>query len=401
MCLAGFTCGCGPHYDDGGSGGTGGEAEGGSPSAGSGGALTAGACPTGGSGGGGSGIASPDVGGCQSMAWPDAGRFFEPAPREEFSTQEEIQLARLQAQQLSGNGKVVVGTTGDLPRRRDAAVAWSVTTGMAVLPPITDGSGSLYESRGMLASCNGSVILQQAVRFGSIYRTEAGEVAPVLSSGVDGLVSMTPEGSIIVDGRGYQGEFGTTPQLWEKEGGTMLLPALENELVYGVTPNGTLIAGNADELFKYEVGANEKTPIGMAAVDFGALPPSLRVGASGEAWVQSADASYHSFLVWRPPAEPISVTCPSTCRIIDVSATARVVLLDVEGAGASIWSPYSGFVDLSTIVEQMGVDLAGRELSGVAISDDGRVVAGNSSASEGAAFGRFFHLVLPSWIFQP
>ncbi len=400
-CAAVGLCGCGPQHEGEDPGGDAGDSGGGAVGTAGGGSSSAGVCTTGGSGGsGGSGIAQPDgESGCQGPSWPDAGSYYEPARSEEFSTHEEILLSRVTACQLSGNGKVVVGVTSDPPRARDLAVAWSVTTGFAVLPVSPDGSG---QTRAVLASCDGSVIIQQDVRFGGMYRTEAGESLLALGNGPPAqFLSMTPSGGLIVDGRGYQGEFATIPQLWERESGALLLPDLQNEIVYGIAPNSTMIAGNADELFQYEIGTGEKTPIGMAAVDFGSASPSIRVAASGEAWVQSADLNYDSFLVWRPPAEPISVTCPSTCYVVDVSGSARVALLDIPGSGGSIWSPFSGFVDLSTLVTQMGVDLGGRELSGVAISDDGRVVAGNSYDPVTSGGDRFFHLVLPSGIFQP
>jgi len=337
--------------------------------------------------------------GCQGPSWPDAGRYYEPAPREEFSTHEEILLAGIRAYQLSGNGKIVVGETSDLPYRRELGAAWSVTTGLAMLPSVDDG----HEARALLASCDGSVILQQDVFFGSIYRTEAGQASLVIDNVPDAqYLSMSSYGWHIVDGRGFRTEFGgATPRIWEREGGVYLLPDLQDELVYGIAPNSTMIAGNADELFEYEIGTGEKTPIGLAAVDFDAAPPSIRVGSNGDAWVQSAHLAFDSFLVWRPPAEPTSVTCPSTCYVTDVSGSGQVVLLDLPGFGSSIWSPFSGFVDLSTVVTQMGVDLGGRELSGVAISDDGRVVAGNSYDPVTSQSDRFFHLVLPSGIFQP
>lgn len=411
--MAALLAGCGPRHDGGGAGGDGGDdssAGAGGTTAG-GGAIAGGPCGGSASSGasgagaaGGSGTAPPDtVVGCPAVAWPDAGSYFEAPPSGEFSTHEEFLLSRITAFDISGNGKVVVGTTSDPPFRRELAVAWSVTTGMTLLPPVSlDGGETSFESRAIAASCNGSVILQQDVPFREIYRTENGQAPVVLANGPDPqLVSMTPNGSVIVDGRGIQGEFETTPQLWTEEGGAMPLPDLINEIVYGIAPNGTLIAGNAEELFAYEPGIG-KTPIGMPEVDFNAFTPSVRVAASGDAWAQTADLNFDSFLVSRLPDEPRSVTCPAGCQVVDVSGTAQVVLLEIAGAGSSIWSPSSGFVDLSAVVSQMGVDLGGRELSAVAISDDGRVVTGRAyDPTAPVTTASFFHLVLPSSVFAP
>jgi hypothetical protein len=361
-----------------------------------------------GSAGGTAEQAFPDaVIGCDAASWPDEGWYFEPPPTDDSASAEQLLLSRFSAHGISGDGKLVVGVTSDPPARQ-IAKAWSAEGGLAGLAPVELNESTIgLESRGTQASCDGSVVLQQDSPFNEIYRTENGQAPLVL---IDGPffwnVHMDPHASVIVDGHGLYGEINgeirAAPLRWTAATGMAYVPALSYEIIYGVSPDGTLIAGNADELFEYDVSTDTRSPIGMAAVDFLSTEPSIKVSASGEAWVQSADRNYDSFLVWRAPAEPLSVTCPAPCKVIDVSGTARVVLLDItatSGTSSWIWTRPTGFVDLTAAIERTGVDLAGRKLQGVAISDDGRVVTGRSTAAR--TLERFFYAVLPRSLFTP
>lgn len=325
---------CGPRVDDG-AGGAAGEG----PSAGQGGGgASAGGGGAGSSGGGGAAEMAPGdhVIGCAATAWPDAGLFFEPTlPGDgESPTRAEWLQSRMLANGISGDGRTVAGQTSD-PPYREMAVSWSLAGGIVELPAVTmddNGGGCCFEARGIQASCDGSVILQQDAPFHEIYRTE-GDQAPVVLYGApySSVVSMNPDASIIVDGVGQQGEFGGAPLRWTAATGMADVSGLFLEIVYGVAPDGTLIAGNAEQLFEYDVASGVRNPIGMAAVDFrpGGNQPSIKVSANGEAWAQSADRHYDSFLVWRVGAEPRSVTCPAPCQVIDISGTGEVVLVDV------------------------------------------------------------------------
>jgi len=352
---------------------------------------------------------APDsVIGCSAASWPQAGWYFAPPPVDEFSTREEAMLARMEAAGLSGDGTVVVGTSQDQPYRREATVTWSATQGLVDLPPSLI-EGSPFEARGMQASCNGSVVLQQRRLLDSIHRTQGGQALDVLPGPPSAdAVTMSPDASVIVDGLGYLGEFSSTPELWSAATGTVPLSSLTDEAVYGVAPDGTLIAGNADVLFEYDPATDVKTPIGMAAVDFpdyGARTrPSIKVSPSGEAWAQAADLHYDSFLVWRAGAAPRSVTCPASCRVVDISGTGAVVLVNTSAESStksSIWTESSGFVDLTSLFQALGVDLTGRELRAVALSDDGRAVAGNVyRLGEPYYPDSFFYAVLPASTYQ-
>jgi hypothetical protein len=426
-CVAALLSGCGPHHGGGSGGEAGDGASAGTTSAGGGGASAGGSVAGGSAGnevGGsvaGSGVAGSSgsggtggapladyVIGCAASAWPEAGWFFEPPPPDEFSTREDWLLARMDAFGISGDGQLVVGSTSDAPIR-ELAVAWSRAGGIVELPPVMmDNGNCCFEARGVQASCDGSVILQQDSPFSEIYRTEGGQ-APVVLYGAPfaSVVSMNPDASVIVDGVGQQGEFGGSPLRWTAATGMADVSSLFLESVYGVAPDGTLIAGNADALFEYDVATDVRTPIGMAAVEFlvsSRHEPSIKVSASGKAWAQSADLSYDSFLLWRAGAEPRSVTCPARCRLVDISGTGEVVLVDLfsgSSSSSSIWTLRGGFVDLATIFEQNGIDLAGRKLRAVAMSDDGRAVTGGSfDPSSSFTTERFFYAVLPASIYQ-
>jgi hypothetical protein len=394
---------CGPRVDDDAGGGAG---EG--PSTGQGGGGSSAGGGVAGSSGEGGAAEMPlgdQVIGCAATSWPDAGLYFEPTLVGESPPRAEWLQSRMFANGISGDGRIVVGQTSD-PPYREIAVSWSLAGGIIELPEVTmdDNGNCCFEARGVQASCDGSVILQQDAPFHEIYRTE-GDEAPVVLYGspYTWVVSMTPDASVIVDGVGQQGELGGSPLRWTAATGMADVSGLFLEAVYGVAPDGTLIAGNADQLFEYDVTTDVRTPIGMAAVDFvkGSPFSSLKVSADGKAWAQSADRHYDSFLVWRPGAEPRSVTCPGPCQIVDISGTGEVVRVDVTRDSAttsSIWTQRSGFIDLTTVFEQLGANLAGRKLRAVAMSDDGRAVTGFSGPDVNSA--RFFYGVLPVSIYE-
>lgn len=418
---------CGPYHEGGGGGGAAGDGAGGDGAAGSSSAGTGGvggaggtsagtagnAGATGGSAGtsgSAGGVSFPDsVIGCEAATWPESGLFFEPSPVDGSSTEEEFLLWAMDGDGLSGDGKVVVGETS-FDIYRGIAISWTLSDGLVRLPPVivTESGEGYFESTGFQASCDGSVILQKDFRpFGLVYRTTGADRAPNILIGSPRTwdVHMSPDGSLIVDGRGFSTQFETTPQRWTTSTGREPLTGLVDEHVYGVAPDGTLIAGNADVLFEYDVEADARTPIGMAEVSFGRLDiPSLRVSASGTAWAQSADEHHDSFLVWRPPAPPRSVTCPDRCEVIDLSGTGEVVLVDVPLGSTTqslLWTERTGFIDLTSAVTQMGVELGGKTLRASAISDDGRVLTGDSfDAAAPVNSRRFFFVVLPVALFE-
>jgi len=434
--LAVLLCHCGPWYEDGGSGcspsggpsatgGAGGyTASGGS--GGPGGAVETGGCAgagssvsggcagaggsgaTGGSAGGGGGSTSPGtdaVIGCAPATWPEAGLYFEPQPAGEFADRSEILLSSFTAYGLSGDGKVVVGVSPDEPYSRGIPVAWSLANGLVELPVPFN-----YETWGIQASCDGSVVLERDVPFGQVWRVQGSQTPEVVLNSQPPLayIHTNPDVSLIVNGYGVHGEFDSVPAVWTSATGMTSVPALTNDFVYGVAPDGTLIAADTSALFEYDVASDSETPIGITAVDLGGYAPTVAVGAGGNAWVQSADLHLDSFLVWRPPAEPFSVTCPLTCQVVDVSSTAQIALFDVPLSSSdarftsSIWTRRDGLLDLAVLFEQNGFDLHGRKLRAVAISDDGRAFAGYSFDPTITQPGeqKFFYAVLPVAVYQ-
>lgn len=246
--------------------------------------------------------------------------------------------------------------------------------------------------------------------FQQLYRVEAGqEPVQVAGSPPVGAAFADPSMSVIVNGHGPGNEFYTVPLRWTAATGTEELTPLRNDFVYHVAPDGTLLVADPNELFRYDVATGARRPVGMSPVNlnFGA-GASLRASADGSAWVQTADLNYDSFLVWQPPAEPRSVTCPNSCRVVDVSGTGQVALIDVslgtiDGPFSSwLWTLETGLVDLTLLFEQHGFDLHGQKLHAVAMSDDGRAFAGGLTDGSSSAFaiGSFFHAVLPAAAYE-
>jgi hypothetical protein len=412
-------CQCGPYHEGGGSGGSspvGGAA--GSNASGSGG--LAGAATSGTGGADVAGSAGSEVGGaagsptspgteavigCEAMTWPDAGSYFEAPPEQEFSDRTERLLARFTARGISGDGRVVVGSAPDLPYTRGLPLAWNAMDGLIELPTPP------YETSAIQASCDGSVVLEQDVfPFQQLYRVEAGqEPLQVAGSPPGGAALADPSMSVIVNGHGPGTEFYTVPLRWTAATGTEELTPLRNNFVYHVAPDGKLLAADPNELYRYDVATDARTPVGMSPVNvnFGA-GASLRASADGSAWVQTADLNYDSFLVWQPPAEPRSITCPTSCRVVDVSGTGQVALIDVSlgtinGPFSSwIWTLATGLVDLTLLFEQHGFDFHGQKLHAAAMSDDARAFAGNliDESSTPSARAPFFHAVLPAAVYE-
>jgi hypothetical protein len=345
--------------------------------------------------------------GCPAASWPDAGFYYEPPPADGESESAAIILAEFSAFAISGDGKVVVGVSRDPDAQTSRPVPASFTlAGGAVLLPSAPPSGESYPR---LASCDGSVVVQQEIFFSAVFRTEGEEVLPLFTYPADyNTLSMDPTGARIVDGTGqgsYSDETGPippVPQEWTAATGTVWLTALTDKRLYHVFPNGDLLGDDADALFRYERSTNTRQPIGMATVSGG---NSIAVSANGNAWIQSADTHFDSLLVWRPPAEPRSVTCPAFCMPLDLSSTGEVALIDValDSSGRSsswLWTERDGLVDLTSLFSQLGFDLGGRKLHAVAMSDDARAFAGYSFDPADSSSTEFFYAVLPVAAYQ-
>jgi hypothetical protein len=428
--LAASLCHCGPRHEGGGTGGSspsGGSGDGGgsdvagasgsdaggassgnagvpgSGNAGQGGASMAGSAGSNGGGSAGpSGPATEAVIGCEASTWPVAGYYFEAPPEGEFSTRPERLLARFTANGISGDGKLVVGHAHDLPYSRGLPLSWTTAGGLVELrsPP--------YETNAIQASCDGSVVLEQDVRpFQQVYRLEGDQEprAVLGSSPPRPYIYMNPDATIIVNGNGVHLELYSVPLRWTAETGREEeIRALLDEYVYHVAPDGTLLGANATELFEYDPASDVKTPVGMSPVDLGGgYPNRFRASADGSAWVQAADLNFDSFLVWQPPAEPRSVTCPATCEVVDVSGTGQIALFDVAlpsgGKSSWLWTLRDGLFDLTAAFEQHGFDFHGAKLRASAMSDDGRAFAGNVLQPDSPYPAGFFYAVLPAAVY--
>lgn len=423
--LSALLCNCGPRHEGGGgegdagesasggaeaSGGTAGSpAAGGATSGGSGGSSSAGVGGTvvgGGSsagsaaGGVSGGSSSPDaepVLGCAAQSFPDAGSFYEPFNIASLPLRRQQLLRSFSAYELSADGKVVVGQTRDPDTNEFFPISWTLAGGVSAVPVATEGEGA-----GIKASCNGSVILVGDTPFDGVYRVDVPRWQyPLVIHGYLSFVSADPSASAIVTGRGQDREVGgevvSYPRRWTAATGPVELRTLPNTLIHQTAADGTLVGSDEDELFRFYPATNSREPIGMSPVGG---PESLAVSSSGYAWIQNADLNYDSFLVWREPAEPFSVTCPGRCTMVDLSSTGQIALLDITTDNVTsswIWTEAGGFRQLSALLEQSGFDLRGRSLSAVAMSDDGRAFTGYS-LSRDVPEGRdplFFYAVLP------
>jgi hypothetical protein len=417
-CVAVLLCSCGPHQvGGGGSGAEAGEgASAGSPAAGSGGTSSAGNAGSGGSAvagsAGASGSGEPGlepVIGCPAAAWPDAGFYYVPPfnpPLEEI----DIRLETFSPRGISADGRVVVGGAND-PESvsgRPAPASFTLAGG-AVILPAPEPSGEGYA---LLASCDGSVILEQELFFADIFRAENGRASRVLGDQpATDTLSMDPAGARIVDGTGRsgyneeEGQLPPVPQEWTAATGAALLTELAGKQLHHVSADGTLIASDPEALFRYDRTTLTRQPIGMAPVWGGS---SIAVSADGRAWIQSADTNLDSLLVWRSAAEPRSITCPTTnyCLPIDMSSTGAVALVDVALDSSSgllsswLWTERDGLVDLTELFRRFGIDPgSGYKLHAAALSDDARAFAGDVVDP---ASGRvsFFYAVLPVAAYQ-
>jgi len=306
---------------------------------------------------------------------------------------------------MSGNGKVVAGMSRNPESQvsRPAPASFTLADGAALLPSAPP-SGESYPR---LVSCDGSVVVQQELYMGEIFRTEGDEVLPLFTYPADAsTLSMDPTGARIVDGTGQAGYSDETglippvPQEWTAATGTVWRRDLTDLRLFQVSADGTLIGADADALFRYSPSENRRQPIGMAPVSGGS---SIVVSASGNAWIESADTHFDSFLAWRPPAEPRSITCPRYCMPIDLSSTGAVALIDVAlDANDSVlsswlWTERDGLVDLTALFRRLGIEPgSGRQLRAAALSDDARAFAGYSF-DPAAPFStrKFFYAILP------
>jgi len=190
------------------------------------------------------------------------------------------------------------------------------------------------------------------------------------------------------------------PQVWTAATGTVWERELTDIRIFQTAPDGALIGADANALFRYDPSSHTRQPIGLAPV---AGASSIAVSATGNAWIESADTHSDSFLAWRLPAEPRSVTCPAYCTPVDVSSTGAVPLIDVgldtydSPSSSWLWTERGGLVDLTELFKQHGVDPGiGRKLHAVALSDDARAFTGYSfDPADPFSTRKFFYAVLP------
>jgi len=341
--------------------------------------------------------------GCAAQTWPEGGTYFEPPPFDEGLPFRRQQLLRgFTVGDLSADGRVVVGTSRDPDTQGNLPLTWTLSSGIAAIPVATQG-GRPYAVK---ASCDGSIVLV-IDDFDGVYRVDIRRWQyPLVIHSSPNHVSMDPSASSIVDGEGLMREVDyeivAYPRLWTAATGPVELLSLKNNIIHAVAADRTLIGSNTEELYRFDPVTRTRHPIGMAPVAWG----SLVVSSSGYAWIQNADLHFDSFLVWREPAEPFSVTCPAACRLVDVSSTGQIALVNMQVGAAStswIWTESSGFRELGPLLEAAGFDLRDRDLQATAMSDDGRAFTGYSRARNlpsGQTDPLFFYAVLPASVYQ-
>jgi len=342
--------------------------------------------------------------GCAAQPWPDVGAFYSPFDIENLPLRRQQLLTTFEANGLSADGKVVVGTTRDPDTLGNFSISWTLSGGIAAIPVATEG-----ESGGIKASCDGNIILVGDTPFNGVYRVDVPHWKyPLVIHGALPWVTMDPGASAIVTGLGQDreenGAVVNYPRRWTAATGPVELKSLKNTVIHQTSVDGTLVGSNEDELFRYYPASDTREPIGMAPIGGSTQLGSLSVSSSGYAWIQSADEHYDSFLLWRQPDEPVSVTCPGRCTMVDVSSTGQIALVDVtidDTTSSWVWTRALGFQDLSRLLEDAGFDLRGRALRVSAMSDDGRAITGYSTP-RGQQFGDrlFFYAVLPIWAYE-
>jgi hypothetical protein len=212
-------------------------------------------------------------------------------------------------------------------------------------------------------------------------------------------LAMDPSGTIVVDGSIYADDPLTGPRVWTAATGAVYWPELGGSKLHHVSPDGTFIGSDFEALFRYDRATGVKQPIGMAPLGY---PPSLVVAASGKAWIQNADQHFDSFLLWQPPAQPRSVTCPDGCYPRELSSNGEVALLDVhydqsQAPTSLVWTKRRGWLDLAALFTQSGLDVqSGRKLHAIGMSDDARVFAGYAFNPSVLGDQDFFFGVLPA-----
>jgi hypothetical protein len=343
--------------------------------------------------------------GCSAQSLPDAGAFYEPFNDETLSVRHRQLLQSYSAHAISADGRVVVGQTRDPDTAGLFPISWTLSGGVAAIPVATEGPGD-----GIQVSCNGDIILVGDTPFEGVYRVDVPHWQyPLVIHGNLGWVSMDPTASLIVTGRGQDREIDgaivSYPRTWTAASGPVELATLPNTVIHQAAADGTLVGSDHDELFRFYPATKTREPIGLSPVGG---TESIAISSSGYAWIQNADQHYDSFLVWRQPEQPISVTCPGPCTMVDLSSTGQIALIEAANDAGDVvsswlWTDAGGFMDLSLLMEQAGFDLRGRVLHATAMSDDGRVLTGYSTSRDlapGDADPLFFYAVVPAAVYQ-
>ncbi len=420
--LTALLCGCGPRYveggseagenpsdDSGGATGPGGTASAGDVNS----SLTESSASSASVSAAASGAAVIPVGpftpetepviGCAAQSWPAGGTYFEPPPfNEELPFRRQQLLRSFLVGEMSADGRVVVGSSRDPDTLGNLPLTWTSSSGIAAIPVVTRGRP--YPIK---ASCDGNIVLVSDY-FNGVYRVDIRRWQyPLVIHSSPSYVSMDPVASSIVDGAGQAREIDyeivAYPRLWTAATGPVELRSLKNNVINAVAADGTLIGSDTEELYRFDPVTRTRRPIGMLPVAWG----SLVVSSSGYAWIQNADLHFDSFLVWREPAQPFSVTCPASCGLVDLSSTGQIALVNMKVGDATtswIWTESSGFRELGPLLEDAGFDLRDRDLQATAMSDDGRAFTGYSysrTLPPGQSDALFFYAVLPASVYQP
>jgi hypothetical protein len=363
--------------------------------------------PVGGSAGTSPTAATEAVIGCEAATWPDAGFYFEAPPATSSSDHSAKLLSTFSPDGISGDGKLVVGHASDVQAVNGTPVTWSMAGGITQPWPMANDL-----TYAMQASCDGSALLIQTMNYA--YRFLAGQdpadaLVQVLNGGTPAGVFLpsNPDLTVIYNSFGSESDDGPIPLRWSVDRGFEVLYDLAGWSIYGLGPDGQVIAADQDELFRYDESSLVRTPIGMSPVDLPGGWYSFRSSADGTAWIQSADLHYASFFVGHVGAEAHSVTCPNPCRLRDLSGTGQIALLDVQfepdvsTSSSWLWSEKTGLVDLTQLFEQHGFDFQGRKLLIAAMSDDGRAFAGKlSNINDPFQYSPFVYAVLPAAAYE-
>lgn len=283
---------------------------------------------------------------------------------------------------VTGDGSLVVGTSGHPAVLGQAAVTWSAANGLTALPHLP-GSGNPVYSSANAVSGDGRRVVGDSRGTATLW-TDGQPMA--IAGGFGGATAITPDGVVVAghhEGRAFR---------WTAQNGMEYLSGLDPSRVShasAISADGSVIVGQIGS----EGFPNYSAFRWTAATGPVFLPnQTTSADASADASILYGDMPGQAYR-WTIGGglQPLGMfgVLPTRAKACTADGGTMVGLADnALGGIAMIWDAAHGFRTMDSFLMANGVDTSGWTLAaGTGISDDGRTICGYGTDPQGSNAG--------------